>query len=51
MKKSTTYFVNSLDGSDENDGLSVGTAFKTLNKIQMNNKIMIQVYKIVKAKL
>ena len=33
MKKSTTYFVNSLDGSDENDGLSVGTAFKTLNKI------------------
>lgn len=33
MKKSTTYFVSSLNGNDENDGLSESTAFKSLNKI------------------
>ena len=33
MKKSTTYFVSSLNGNDENDGLSENTAFKSLNKI------------------
>ena len=33
MKKSTIYFVSSLNGNDENDGLSESTAFKSLNKI------------------
>ena len=33
MKKSTAYFVSSLNGNDENDGLSESTAFKSLNKI------------------
>ena len=33
MKKSTTYFVSSFNGNDENDGLSENTAFKSLNKI------------------
>ena len=33
MKKSKIYFVSSLNGNDENDGLSESTAFKSLNKI------------------
>ena len=33
MPKSTIYFVSSLNGSDENDGLSENTAFKSLKKI------------------
>lgn len=33
MPKSTIYFVSSLNGSDENDGLSEKTAFKSLKKI------------------
>lgn len=33
MPKSTKYFVSSLNGNDDNDGLSENTAFKTLEKI------------------
>lgn len=33
MKKSTIYFVSSINGNDDNDGLSENTAFKSLNKI------------------
>ena len=31
--KSTTYYVSSLTGNDENDGLTPSTPFASLNKI------------------
>ena len=47
MKKSMLYYVSSLNGNDNNDGLSPDTAFKTLTKVntlQINagDKILLQ---------
>ena len=48
MPKSTIYFVNSINGNDENAGLSENTAFKSLKMI--NNLSLLPGDKVMLAK-